>query len=258
MKARPSTTRATCTSSISQSRALSGNWRQGRPNPNYSSILNFTTPDAAGSIYNGLQVSVNHRFSQNFSAQIAWTLSRLKDSTTGPFYYPDNQMNLAAEWAASPDNQTNTLTTAASYQMKWGVSLSGSFHYGSGQNFQVTSSQNPFGLSGFTDRIFTSSTAYFIPSQFVKPSTVPGFSIVQRDALVGNQIVRLDLRLSKTFTLKERFRFIPMVEAFNLFNHSNFGGYQTNINTASYGAPTQVTDLPYYPRMLQFVGRFEF
>jgi hypothetical protein len=49
-----------------------------------------------------------------------------------------------------------------------------------------------------------------------------------------------------------------MIEAFNLFNHSNFGNYQTTVNLASYGQPAQVTDLPYYPRMLQFAGRFEF
>jgi hypothetical protein len=71
----------------------------------------------------------------------------------------------------------------------------------------------------------------------------------------------VDLRLSKTFTVKDRFRFIPMVEAFNLFNHSNFGGYQLTANVASFGSPTQVTtigDLTYQARMLQFAGRFEF
>ncbi len=231
----------------------------GRPDPYYSSILNFTTPNAAGSIYNALQVAVTHRFAQSFSTQVAYTLSRLKDSTTGPFYYPDNQMNLNAEWAPSPDNQTNTLTIAPSYTAKWGVVLSGQFHYGSGQNFQDLSSQNPYSLSGVNDRLFTAGSPFYGPSSCVSAApTDPGFDIAHRDCLVGNQIVRLDLRLSKTFTVHEHFRFIPMVEAFNLFNHSNFGNYQLNVNAASFGAPAQVTDLPYYPRMLQFVGRFEF
>ena len=69
------------------------------------------------------------------------------------------------------------------------------------------------------------------------------------------------MRLSKTFTVKEHYRFIPMIEAFNLFNHSNFGSYQTSVNVASFGQPAQVTtigDLTYQPRMLQFAGRFEF
>ena len=85
---------------------------------------------------------------------MAYTLARLKDSTTGPFYYPNNQYDLASEWATSPDNQTNTLSIAAAWTMKWGFSLSGSFHYGSGQNFQVTANQNPFNATGVTDRLF--------------------------------------------------------------------------------------------------------
>ncbi len=89
----------------------------------------------------------------------------------------------------------------------------------------------------------------------------PGENIVGRDCFVGNPIVRVDMRLSKTFTVKDHFRFIPMIEAFNLFNHSNFGSYQTTVNVASFGQPAQVTtigDLTYQPRMLQFAGRFEF
>jgi Carboxypeptidase regulatory-like domain/TonB dependent receptor len=233
---------------------------QGRPNPNFVGILNFTTPAAAGSINDGLQVQVQHRFSQSFSASAAYTLARLKDSTTSPFYYPNNQFNLANEWAISPDNQTSTLTVAGSYLWKWGVALSGSFHYGSGQNYQVTANQNPFGLSGVTDRLFLASSAYYGSASNITAQSLGGvaYDLVKRDSLVGNSIARVDLRLSKTFTLKERVRFIPIVEAFNLFNHSNFGGYQTVVNLASYGAPTQNTDLSYAARMLQFAGRIEF
>jgi hypothetical protein len=232
----------------------------GRPNPNFVGILNFTTPAAAGSINDALQVQVQHRFSQSFSASAAYTLARLKDSTTGAFYYPNNQYDLAAEWANSPDNQTSTLTLAGAYQWKWGISLSGSFHFGSGQNFAVTASQNPFGLSGVTDRLFTASSAYYGPSANITSMTLGGvaYDLVKRDSLVGNPIERVDLRLSKTFTLKDRIRFIPMIEAFNLFNHSNFGGYQTVVNVSTFGAPTQNTDLAYAARMLQFAGRIEF
>jgi hypothetical protein len=235
----------------------------GRPDPVYSNIKNFITPNAAGSIYNALQVAVNHRFSQSFSAQAAYTLSHLKDSTTGPFYYPNNQFDLASEWGPSPDNQTNTLTIAGTYTIWKGIALSGQLHYGSGQNFQVLSSVTPLGLSGVVDnRLFPSTTPVFVSPSCV--SAAPGFTgedILARDCLVGNPIVRVDLRLSKTFTVKEHYRFIPMIEAFNLLNHSNFGSYQTTANVASFGQPAQVTtigDLTYQPRMLQFAGRFEF
>jgi hypothetical protein len=230
----------------------------GRPNTNYVGILNFTTPDAAGSLYDGLQIGIQHRLSRGLSAQIAYTFSQLKDSTTGPFYYANNQFNIGNEWAHSPDNQTHTLTVASSYAWRYGLSLSGSYHYGSGQNFAVTANQNPFNATGVTDRIFTSTSAVFAPAANITSAGIPGYSIVARDSLTGKPISRLDLRLSKTFTLHERFRFIPMMEAFNLFNHSNFGSYSTVINVASYGLPAQNTDLAYAARMLQFAGRFEF
>ncbi|HEY3940785.1 MAG TPA: TonB-dependent receptor [Bryobacteraceae bacterium] len=229
----------------------------GRPNPNFTNILTFYTPGAAGSIYDGLQVGVQHRFSQNVSASAAYTLARLKDSTTGPFYYPNNPFNFADEWANSPDDQRNTLTLSGSYLWKWGLSLSGSFHYGSGQAYQVTAGYNPFGAT-VDNRLLPTTAAYYTSSANIKASTVPGYNIVARDSLYGNPIERVDLRLSKTFTVKEHLRFIPIVEAFNLFNHSNFGGYQTVVTAASYGAPVQNSDLAYAARMLQFAGRIEF
>jgi hypothetical protein len=81
---------------------------------------------------------------------------------------------------------------------------------------------------------------------------------VARDSLVGNPIARVDLRLSKSLTIKGRFRLTPIVEAFNLLNHSNFGSYQTVVNLSSYGQPVQNSDLAYAARMLQFAGRIEF
>jgi hypothetical protein len=232
----------------------------GRPNAAYAGILNFTTPNAAGSLYNGLHVGVQHRFAKNFSVSMAYTLSHLKDSTTGAFYYPNNQFDLASEWAASPDNQTSALTTTGSYALKWGFSLSGSFHYGSGQNFQVTANQNPFNATGVTDRLFTAASAYFGSPANVTSLTIGGanYLLLKRDSLVGHTIARLDLRLSKTFSLKDRVRFTPIVEAFNLLNHSNYGAYQTVANLATFGLPAQSTDLAYAPRMLQFAGRIEF
>jgi hypothetical protein len=140
------------------------------------------------------------------------------------------------------------------------MTLSGSFHYGSGQNFQVTANQNPFNATGVTDRLFLATAAYYTNPSNITPVTINGtaYDLVKRDSLVGNSIQRFDLRFSKIFIVKERFRFVPMVEAFNLFNHSNFGSYTTVVNVAAYGLPAQNADLAYAARMLQFAGRFEF
>jgi hypothetical protein len=182
---------------------------ESQPRPSESKLCGhpeFHDPAAGGSVNGGLQVGITHRLSQNLSAQVAYTYARLKDSTTGPFYYPNNQMDLNSEWATSPDNQTHTLTIGASYLWKWGISLSGGYHYGSGQNFQVTANQNPFNATGVADRLFPAAEAYYTSPSNVPPVTVGGvnYLLLKRDSLVGNAISRVDMRLSKTFTVKER------------------------------------------------------
>ncbi len=107
----------------------------GRPNQAFTNILTFYTPNAAGSLFDSLQVGIGRRFAQNLSVSAAYTFSRPKDSTTSPFYFPNNPFDFAAEWANSPEDQRNTLTIASAYVWKWGISLSGSSHYGPGQAY---------------------------------------------------------------------------------------------------------------------------
>ena len=230
----------------------------GRPLSNYTNIQTFYTPDAAGSLSDALQVSIQRRFADRVTANIAYTFSRLKDSTTSPFYYPNNPFDFSKEWANSPDDQRHTLTTTGSFAWKYGLQLSGSFHYGSGQAFQTSVGANPFGYTPSANRIFPSTLRVYTPGSNVSPSGVAGYNLLARDSLRGTPIARLDMRLAKTFTIKDRFRLIPMIEAFNLFNHSNYGSFNTVASVASYGRPGRNADLAYAARMLQFVGRFEF
>lgn len=230
----------------------------GRPLSTYTNIQTFYTPDAAGSLFDALQISIQRRFADRVTANIAYTYSRLKDSTTGPFYYPNNPFNFAGEWANSPDDQRHTLTATGSFAWKYGLQLSGSFHYGSGQAYQTSVGANPFGWTPTANRIFASTLKVYAPSSSISPSGLAGYNLLARDSLYGTPIARLDMRLTKTFTVKDRFRFIPIVEAFNLFNHSNYGAFNTVASVASFGAPARNTDLAYAARMLQFAGRFEF
>jgi len=82
--------------------------------------------------------------------------------------------------------------------------------------------------------------------------------LLKVEAYLGKPIVRLDSRLAKTISIKERYRIIGQFEVFNLLNHANYGGYTTAITSAGYGLPAQSSDLSYTPRMLQLAARFEF
>src|SRR6202020_2320315 len=101
----------------------------GRPNPSFTSILRFVTPDAAGAIYNGLQMSLKRRLAKHFMVATSYTLANLKDSSGGAFYVPNNQFNLNDEWSNGSGDQRHTLNINGTYQFRWGFQLSGAYHF---------------------------------------------------------------------------------------------------------------------------------
>jgi hypothetical protein len=53
-------------------------------------------------------------------------------------------------------------------------------------------------------------------------------------------------------------RAIGLVELFNVFNHTNYGGYSTAQGLANHGQPTSVANPACYPREAQPGFRFAF
>jgi len=230
-----------------------------RPNPNYATILRFATPAASGAIYSGLQMSVRRRFAHNLTLSGGYTLARQKDSSGSAFYVANNSFNVSDEWGNGTGDQRNTLNVTGTYQLRWGFQFSGSFHFGSGADFTDTAGTSPFGDGASSNRAFLATTKVFDnPAwNYVDPSN-PAYMLLKRNSLYGRPLERLDLRLTKTFTIKEHIRLVGIAEAFNALNHSNFGSYQTSITSAVFGAPAANTNLEYQPRMFQLAGRFEF
>ena len=66
---------------------------------------------------------------------------------------------------------------------------------------------------------------------------------------------KLDLRLSKTFTITGRVRVQGIVEAFNVLNTKNLTNYNGIVTASTYLQPASSTDVFYQPRQLQFAVR---
>jgi len=241
------------------------------------SVRNFSTQPGAGVIADALQVGVTHTMTKGFTAALAYTWGRTKNSTNGPFAYPNKPFipGIQQEWANGTDDQRHTLTVHGQYQWRYGLSLSGLYHFGSGLAFATSSGATVNGYSGST-RTFASQpiaagttcpvsacTTIYAPLSKVYFDAAYGYWVLQRDALRGTPYQRVDTRLQESIKLGDRYHAIVAVEAFNLFNHPNYGNFSgsaTGTGTNVWGHPLANSGNPieYFGRNLQFVGRFQF
>src|SRR5207253_63980 len=67
----------------------------------------------------------------------------------------------------------------------------------------------------------------------------PDGTIMPRNALVGEPVHRVDLRLLRRFPIAGATRVEGSLEVFNLFNHANYGSYVTADANRLYGQPAQ-------------------
>jgi hypothetical protein len=77
----------------------------------------------------------------------------------------------------------------------------------------------------------------------------PDGTIVPRNNFVGDPLHRVDLRLTQRFRLGGRASLDDILEAYNLFNHENYGNYEVRESNANYGKPVPLLSLVYQPRM---------
>ena len=76
------------------------------------------------------------------------------------------------------------------------------------------------------------------------------------NALRGPGAVNADLTLAKHFTFREKFTAELRLDAFNVFNHTNFDNPNTNINSSQFGQVT--TENAVLPRILQVALHLQF
>ncbi len=248
-------------------------------NQSFTTVNQFFTPSGAGSIYDALQVGMRHT-QGNFNAALAYTWGRTKNSTEGPFYYPNKPFSrdIKSEWANGTDDQRHSLTVNGEYKWRYGLALSSLYRFGSGLAFATaTGTSGPNGYSPTYNRTLaqnqapaaagtgctTSATALcvYAPLSHFHFDGGFGYYVMDRNALRGRPYERLDARLQETIPLHERYKAIVAVEVFNMMNHFNPYSYTTNANSATYGRPSSAQGsgfLEYASRELQFLARFQF
>jgi hypothetical protein len=241
-----------------------GDWNQGingvRPISGFSSIN--TQQSVSNSNYNGLWLSANRRLFHNLTFNTSYTFSKSIDNNSVGSSNPQAQdfRNLRAERALSDFDAPNRFVLSAIYLMPfqgrgvflsrlaqgWGVSPIVNLQSGNPFSpiIQVTDTRGsleafnrPFLVPGVPLVLPNASPNRWINSAaFVRQAT--GFGDAGRNTLTGPGFADVDLAIAKDTKIKERVSLQFRSEAFNLFNHPNFGQPQNNLAVATFGQIT--------------------
>ena len=246
----------------------------GRPNPSYGQVLAFTTDGRKDQTQ--LSTGFTRRLQNNLQAGLTYTyMFAMRDNGTLGYTAPtaNNPFDyLGGEYATSIEYQRNTVRAWTLYQLPWGFSTSVWYFYGSGNRFNATISATPYGKTGANRLNLTNAggaaATILVPAdaagRFDGPVSITSGLVIPRNALEGVPLHKVDLRVTKEVGLMRSAKAQFIGEIFNVFNHANYGSYNTTLSatnpatTALFGQPAQNTGNAYVPREAQLGFRIGF
>ena len=216
-----------------------------RPFPQFGRI-NVRFAELASN-YHALEMAFTKRFSDRWQASATYTLSRTTDCDPSPVNDAfvvaldlGGECGLSAGGTLNAADQRHRAVVNGIYELPYDVQLSGLYFFGSGQRFSTS-----FGAD-LRDRGQRSGRLR------------PDGTISARNNFVGNPLHRVDMRVTKRLRFGDGATVDGIVEVFNLFNHANFGRYNTSEASAGFGTPRVLLATEYQPRTLQLAFRATF
>jgi hypothetical protein len=258
---------------------------QIRPFPGYGAVRYLES--AFDSNYHSLQVTAQRRFTRSSQVNLAYTWSKnMTDAQNESATAPQNTYDLKAEYARANLDRRHVLSVNYIYELPYfqnqenfeghvlgGWQISGIVTYFTGLGFSpATSSNDPAGLG-----LLGSSPSSARPDLTCDPEANASHSFDQpwfnitcfpnppagvnrvgnagRNTISGPSTTRFDATLAKSIRFSESLSLQLRLEAFNIFNHTNFTTFTSLNNTsASFGRMGGVRD----PRQLQLGIKFLF
>ena len=265
-----------------------------RPYTGTSGINNVT--NTAQSAYSALQVGVSRYFGR-LNGSLAYTYGHSLDDASdgGANIEAPNGLNIKQSYASSNYDERHVFEASAVYDLPF-FTQPGMMHslLGGWQLSDLTGFQTgtPFSItnnSTFADNAGTGNTITSVQSYpdligplhgaiaIKHPSGVQGPRLYNSDAFgppegltygtAGRNILNLpsrtnfDMGLFKSFAVHEDMHFEFRAEAFNVFNHTQWNGVNTNScygSEACATSPFLTATGAHNPRILQFAGKFVF
>ena len=197
--------------------------------------------------YDAMNLSYRQRNFHKVDIIANYTLARAVgyDGDGGSFrYYPRDPRNPLSPFEFGPtfNDERHHVTIAGVVNLPWGMSFAPILQAGSARPYLVQSSFNELNLGGGS-----SAGAVVVPngdptnllaqagtSGAAKLATVQCYysgncHVVPYNSMRGDPYYNVDMRLAKNFKFGERMRLQLAYQAFNLFNHANYGNNFDNI-----------------------------
>ena len=234
-----------------------------RPNSAFQNNGQYSS--SADSEYDALNISYLQRPTRWGAFRVTYTYSKALDDV-GEFFFssPINNFNVHQDRGRSDDDQRHRVVFNGYVQTSTGAAYTTWQHFSHGFQFggilQYYSALPMNIVSGVNTIQQTAGRPCYGVS--AKSAACTMSSMIGRNAGVGFDFFTLNLRLSRTFRLDERFHLQAIAESFNALNHRNDMIPNTTFGTGAFPTaprstfrqPTAVAD----PRTIQLALRLSF
>ncbi len=242
--------------------------------------INVTTP--AGRVtYKGLLLRADKRLSHGFQLLGSYAYSSntgTNGSGSGTGFNLDNWFE---NRGPVPTDRTHIVNLAGVVQLPWRFELGLNFSFSSVPPFSAYVGGIDFNGDGTKDDLLPGSTVNAfnrgmgradlerLVAQFnqtyadkkdAQGASIPRLTLPARYSF-GRSFRSLDLRLSRWFLFRERWRLSLIGEAFNLYNAANLSGYSGDLTSSGFGQPTSRFTQVFGsggPRAFQLAARISF
>ena len=251
-----------------------------RLNPTAGAFYSTITlmDDGVNTNYNALRLSVQHRFSHNFTVLSVYTYSHclqnaetLGNRLTGNNYANPNNRN--TDYGPCDFDLRHNLTTSYVYESPKFTSRGMDLVAGNWQLSFLVSAHNGFPFSPLTgidaslsgvglDRLDVVRDPYVRNTQtllWIDPTAfrqnAPGtFGNAGANSLLAPSFFSADANLTRLFKIRESQRFELRFEFFNVLNHTSFNAPVNRFSSPSFGLIQSAGP----PRILQFALKYSF
>jgi hypothetical protein len=241
-----------------------------RPYPGFSAIR--LAENAGKSLYNGLQVTIDRRYSNGLKLGLAYTLSRLMSNADDKRDLMPNALDDTWYWAVSRNDRTHVFnfhyiydlpflrnSTTLAGRLVGGWQISGVTFLQSGEPLSVMrgddiagvgdTTEQPWGLvagadptlprsqRGFSEGRAIDQIFWFNTAAFERPANGT-FGNAPRNLIRGPGFQTWDIAFLKNFTIDDTRRLQFRVEIFNFPNRPNLGNPNTDPGSADFGRVT--------------------